>query len=409
LWTYGSRDTVADDGAPIGYREVMGSLPATVSELRMLGRGGDDGYVLYRSASSTDVMSLADTQSSVLWKSLHFVPRKLRELHEDGEQHFFARVKAGHARTQLSEKLPLKSLSTAELGPALWRKLLEKSRRKLDDIFFFRQWFLLYNLGAAPSFSFENFKRIVPPKDRLWADPFVVARDGKFHVFVEELVYGSGKGHISVIVMDRNGRWESPVPVLEAPYHLSYPFIFEFDGSLYMIPETKGSRSLELYKCTAFPYQWAFQHHLMQECVAVDPTLVHWQGKWWMFVNQIETAGASLSDELFVYYSDSPLSTRWTPHRRNPVVSDARSARPAGRLFVRDGRLFRPSQNCSFHYGYGFNICEITTLTETEYEERVVSRVEPTWARDMVSTHTFNHVDGLTLIDGHLHRGRYTP
>jgi len=125
-----------------------------------------------------------------------------------------------------------------------------------------------------------------------------------------------------------------------------------------------------------------------------------------MFSNRIETEGASLCDELFLYHSDSPLSDNWIPHQRNPIVSDVKSARSAGRLFVRDGHLYRPSQNCSGHYGYGFNICEITKLTETEYEEKIVSRVEPKWDKNVVSTHTINYEDGLTVIDGQLRRRR---
>ncbi len=123
-----------------------------------------------------------------------------------------------------------------------------------------------------------------------------------------------------------------------------------------------------------------------------------------MFTNRIETDGASTCDELFLHYSDSPLSENWIPHKRNPIVSDAKSARPAGRLFVRDGHLYRPSQNSSRHYGYGFNICEIIKLTETEYEEKIVSVVEPKWDKNIVSTHTISYEDGLTIIDGELRR-----
>jgi hypothetical protein len=196
------------------------------------------------------------------------------------------------------------------------------------------------------------------------------------------------------------------VPVLEAPYHLSYPFIFEFENGIYMLPESNGNRTIELYKCTEFPFKWAFQKNLMKDCRAVDPTLIQWQGRWWLFVAQVETEGSSLWDELFLYHSDSPLSDHWAAHPRNPVVSDVKSARPAGRCFVRNGRLYRPSQNCSPHYGYGFNLCEITKLTENEYEERVVERVEPNWDEEVVSTHTFNYEAGLTIIDGQLHRRR---
>jgi hypothetical protein len=392
-------------GMPAGYREVMESSPVTVSALEMLAGESGDGYELYRSCSSTDVMSLADNQSNVCWKALHFIPRKLEELHREGSEAFRSGLERHNAHLRAHETRH-NALSNGERAFLLWRKLLQKIGRKWEDTLYFRQWFLLYDLRQDISTSLDGFRRITPPRDRFWADPFVVARDGKYYVFIEELPYAARKGHISLIVMDRDGAWEQPVPILEAPYHLSYPFIFEFGGSLYMIPESRGNRTVGLYKCTAFPYEWEFQRNLMEDCQAVDATLVEWHGKWWLFVNQAQTEGASLWDELFLYYSDSPLSGDWTPHRRNPVVSDARSARPAGRPFARDGRLYRPSQDCSRHYGYGLNICEVTRLTETDYEERVVTRVVPGWDRNVVSTHTINHERGLTIADGQLLRRR---
>ena len=206
--------------------------------------------------------------------------------------------------------------------------------------------------------------------------------------------------------MNKDGVIEAPVRILEMPYHLSYPFIFEFENDTYMIPESRANRTVELYKCTAFPRKWEFQKNLMTNCDVADCTLLQWQGKWWLFANRVETKGASLWDELFLYYSDSPLSDKWIPHPSNPIVSDVKSARPAGQLFVRDERLYRPSQNCSGHYGYGFNICEITKLTETEYEEKIVSKVEPKWDKHVIATHTINYADGLTVIDGQLRRRR---
>lgn len=60
------------------------------------------------------------------------------------------------------------------------------------------------------------------------------------------------------------------------------------------------------------------------------------------------------------------------------------------------GRL---TQNCSGHYGYGFNICEITKLTDTNYKEKIVSKAESKWDKNIVSTHTINYENGLTIID----------
>jgi len=404
VWTCHHGDDTLNRGGPSGYREVMQSSPITGSILQILTEDLDCGIVLYRSYSSTHDTSLADNDSQVKWKSLHFIPRKLKELHDKGEETFFAKVKEENAHPQFYDRRLYKIPTNGELGVLLWKKLLQKVRRKWDDTLYLRQWFLLYDIRDGISTSLWRFKQIVPPKDRFWADPFVVARDNRYYIFIEEFLYATKKGHISLIVMNEDGSWEPPVRILEAPYHLSYPFVFEFENNFYMIPESYDNHTVELYICTALPLKWEFQKNLMENCRAVDATLFQWQGKWWMFANRIETDGASTWDELFLHYSDSPLSDNWTPHQRNPIVSDVKSARPAGRLFVRDGRLYRPSQNCSGHYGYGFNICEITKLTETDYEESIVSRVEPKWDKNIVSTHTINYEDGLTIIDGELRR-----
>jgi hypothetical protein len=76
--------------------------------------------------------------------------------------------------------------------------------------------------GNETGTSFRKFKKVLPPKDRLWADPFVVFHDNRYTVFVEEYLYHKGKGHISAIEVDEKGSWGSAQPVLEESYHLSY-------------------------------------------------------------------------------------------------------------------------------------------------------------------------------------------
>ena len=406
VWSYHHGDNRVNRGGPPGYWEVMESTPETGSILQIISEDIDNGNVIYRSFSSTNDRSLTDNTSNFYWKTLHFIPRKLKDLHQNGDNQFFAKLKEDNVHPQFYDRRLYKLPTNSELSILLWKKLLQKLSRKWHDLFYFNQWMLLYDIREGMSTSLWRFKHLTPPKDRFWADPFIVARDGRYYIFIEEFLYATQKGHISLIVMNKNGVLEPSVRILETPYHLSYPFIFEFENDTYMIPESRANRTVELYKCIAFPRKWEFQKNLMTNCDVADCTLLQWQGKWWLFANRVETKGASLWDELFLYHSDSPLSDKWLPHPKNPIVSDVKSARPAGQLFVRDERLYRPSQNCSGHYGYGFNICEITKLTETEYEEKIVSKVEPKWDKHVIATHTINYADGLTVIDGQLRRRR---
>lgn len=199
--------------------------------------------------------------------------------------------------------------------------------------------------------------------------------------------------------INEKGEYSDPVKIIDKPYHLSYPFTFKYEGDYYMVPESIANRTIDLYKCVEFPDKWEFQMSLMDNIKGVDATLLFHNEKWWMFVNVVENLGASAHDELFLYYSTELLTTDWKAHAQNPIVSDCKSARSAGKIFIEDGRLYRPSQNCSGRYGHGFNLSEILTLTETNYAEEIVSRVKPNWDKDIVGTHTFSRDKSLHVID----------
>ena len=92
----------------------------------------------------------------------------------------------------------------------------------------------------------------------------------------------------------------------------------------------------------------------------------------------IAVPGGRLNDETFLYFSDR-LEEGWQqPHPRNPVVSDARRARPAGRPFVHAGRLIRPSQDCTGRYGRRV----IFNVVEELYDRRLPAAPWARWARN---------------------------
>ena len=100
----------------------------------------------------------------------------------------------------------------------------------------------------------------------------------------------------------------------------------------------------------------------MSDIDAVDSTILFHNNKWWLFTGIKENDGASNSDELFLFYSQDPTSDQWIPHPQNPIISDVRRARPAGKIFSYQNKLYRPSQNGSYHYGYGININRIKKI-----------------------------------------------
>jgi hypothetical protein len=249
-------------------------------------------------------------------------------------------------------------------------------------------------------FTFDNtagFELLPCPSDRFYADPFLIERNGRAFLFFEDFRYKLGRACISYCEIFQDGTCTKPTVALNFPYHLSYPFVFEDEGTLYMIPESRSRRNIALYRAIDFPGTWVPDTILLNDVHAVDTTIIRMDGKYWMFAGTSD-GRYSNSDELSVFFSDA-LRGPWTPHPRNPIVSDVRRARPAGKLFYHDGKLIRPSQDCSKEYGYGLVFSEVIKLTQTEYEERTISRLDPESIRGSTRNHTYNRTEAFEVVD----------
>lgn len=265
------------------------------------------------------------------------------------------------------------------------------------------QWFLLvgrHRLEDLHRPSPAGLRPIFPPPDRFWADPFIWAHEGRPYVFCEEYLRERRVGRISVLALDADLRLAGPAqPVLSEDRHLSYPYLFEYQGDLYLVPETARSKRVDLYRCDGFPDRWTWQHSLICGIEAADATLFEHDGRWWMFC-AARAGHARINESLFAFHAESPLSDRWVPHAENPLVRDFSRGRPAGRV-LRDGagRLLRPSQDCVPRYGYGLGLNVIETLTPKRFRER---RIWHATGASVGGWHAMHHLDwqeGVLVMD----------
>ncbi|AMN43648.1 glucosamine inositolphosphorylceramide transferase family protein [Rhodoplanes sp. Z2-YC6860] len=241
------------------------------------------------------------------------------------------------------------------------------------------------------------FKVVEDDGARFYADPFLHRANGRTFLFVEEYPYADRRGLISAAEVVGDRLLAAPVPVLKRPYHLSYPLVFEHDGEFYMIPETGENRSVELYRAIEYPWKWELSAVLMQGAVFSDATILFHDGLWWLFMTA-DWFGASTQDELSIFYSET-LQGDWKPHLTNPVKSDSRSSRPAGRIVQQGGRLFRPAQDCDRTYGAGIVWFEITMLTKTCFSEREMTAWDGQAELSMDGLHSFDQLGSLQAID----------
>ncbi|WP_324381428.1 formyl transferase [Enterovirga sp.] len=260
----------------------------------------------------------------------------------------------------------------------------------------------LIDLRALPPVQWH---RLADDGRRFYADPFPIVHRGETWLFVEDFVHAVGKGVVSALRFGPDGPVGRPEPVLEEPHHLSYPFLFEREGAVWMIPESGGAGTIDLYRARNFPGGWEKVTTLVSGIVASDATLVEEGGRWWMFVTVRDGPPAaplgsgSYSDALHLW-SAPDFRGPWTPHPRNPVLIDIASARPAGAIVRRGGALIRPVQDCTRGYGHGLALARIDRLDEEDYAQTVETVFMPGPAWPGTRLHTLNSAGGLEFIDG---------
>ena len=382
-----------------GVREVAAGLPLTGSGLHVRLRAGDRPRLAYQSWSRTYPLSVARNRDPLLRKSAEFAWRALRELH-----------RSGHGWLEQCRQVePQAPGGAAALGgPEIARIAGRMAARGMEKALSVEQWFLAFSFEEKMiSGDLRGFTRLMPPKDRYWADPFVLEKGGRYFIFFEDLPFAAGKAHISMFEVTRDGGVTQPVKVLERDYHLSYPFLVEQDGELYMIPETGRNRTVEAYRCVDFPLRWRLERVLLDGPRLVDATFHRGTDRWWMFANAAAGGSRSFDDELHLFHADDLLG-EWKPHPRNPVKSDARCARPAGQLVWRNGALLRPAQICVPRYGAGLSLNRVLRLTPHEYAERQVERILPPPDSGLLGIHTLNRAGDLTVVDAFARRRRFT-
>ena len=406
IWAYRWGDHRKIEDGLTGFWEVVERWPETGVALQQLGADAKHNKTLFESWFFTYPYSPARSRTYILWSAASFLPRQVERLYRLGGEKYFQELKINVDKIPS----PLRSNRIPSNFAVLWI-MIKLAIRNLIEVYyrgFYREeWKLLFRFGHNAGKDLSAFKKITPPNDCFWADPHLVFQEPNYYVFIEEYPYRTKRGHISVIEMDRKGNHKRPIPILQKDWHLSFPFVFDWMGHYYMIPESSENKTIDLYECTKFPDQWQLKMTLMKGLKAVDTTLFYVQRKWWLFTAIAEQEAAAPQVELFLFYSDELFTDHWHAHPLNPIVSDVKRARGAGRIFLKDGKLYRPSQDCSKAYGYGFDLNEIVILSETEYSEKIAMSVRPDPEKRIIATHTYANQGDLTIVDALTRRPKW--
>ena len=228
------------------------------------------------------------------------------------------------------------------------------------------------------------------------ADPFLAVEDGRFYVFFEVLNRATSQGDIGYAESGDGIKWEYKSIVIDEPFHLSFPYVFKWEDSHYLIPESHHDLSIRLYRATSFPGEWKFVKSILNGEHYVDPSIFRYDNTWWLFYSNPQ------NDALNLYYSDE-LMGNWLPHPMNPIVkSNKHISRPGGRVLVHDGHLYRFTQDDEPSYGIQVFAFEITQLSITTYREKLVSE-----SPVVTMTGKGWNASGMDHVDAHFVNGSW--
>lgn len=227
------------------------------------------------------------------------------------------------------------------------------------------EWKVAFRLRSSGE---SHYNIVNAPKGTCIADPFLYeGENGEHFLFVELFDKKENKACIAYYSIVE-GKPEYHGKIIEQPYHMSYPCVFDYDGAHYMIPETSANLSVELYRAVEFPNKWEKVKDLVTGVRYVDTTVLK-QDDTYYAVSYRKCGGYWYLDAFKLDMEQQSL------HRIVSKTFPTNVGRPAGGFFTRQG-LMRPAQNCGRKYGESVILYQVDRIDSDAYEEHEVTRME---------------------------------
>lgn len=245
----------------------------------------------------------------------------------------------------------------------------------------------------------ETSKKVISVKEeseRYWgADPFLFTHMGRLYLFYERYDRKERKGEIWYRIIDDASGGQACYPAIIDESHMSFPFIFERGGRVFLIPETSNKKCIEVYVADEFPQKWSLYKCIVNEFPAVDTIVVTNEP------NKI-VLYTSLGDSCTVENYELTLDGDFNLLDRKMVKSaSSYGNRNAGRLFTENGITIRVGQNC-LNGEYGRSLVFFNFLCpekEIMLKEMTVGQLDWLNNKKYVGIHTYNVHDGYLALD----------
>lgn len=220
-------------------------------------------------------------------------------------------------------------------------------------------------------------KGLWKPKPVLFqADSFLFVKGEELFLFYE-LQHWDNPGYIVMTKTSDLKTWTKPVIVLQEPFHLSFPYVFEDNGSIYMVPESQESDSIRLYQANDSLTSFTFVRTLLKKereeglhYNLNDSHIYKQEGKYYLFTSYQK-------DWMYyqeLYVTEDLLNGTFVRHPQSPICTSNEYGRNGGSLIQYGNKLLRVTQDCHQNYGDNISLMEVTQLDEQHYQEQLYMR-----------------------------------
>jgi len=238
----------------------------------------------------------------------------------------------------------------------------------------------------------EDFqvKWIKMPKDRWYADPFVLdVNEHTVTLLVEDFSYSSRKGVISLLIIDRDTlEVVSRKELISRSTHLSFPNIVRKDDRIFIYPENAAGGQLDVYEFHPATCSCEYTATICDESVRdSDITCVFGMPLLFTAFSDDNTL------DVFQWNDTASRFVIWKKYR-----SDIPNMRLGGSVFEYDGRFYFPAQNQTKGYGSSIDIKEILFENDA-FSFRTVRHIASPHSKYRYGCHTLNEYGGVVVID----------
>ncbi|MCI8297597.1 MAG: hypothetical protein HFG22_17315 [Lachnospiraceae bacterium] len=261
------------------------------------------------------------------------------------------------------------------------------------------------------AFLFEEVR--INTSGRYWmADPFLFEKDGRVYLFYEAYDLIIQRGYIGYSIIREDGTTTDPKMIIKG-HHKSFPYIYENDEGIFIMPESCVDHNIRLFRAVDFPNEWKEERIIIEDIFSVDSILLHEMEKDYL-----------LTSEQYRYPSEEKVISCWVKNRLleisgdltidplkitgRVVVEGDKGVRNAGAVFYHDHKLVRPGQNCEDgRYGKGLKFFEINSIDP--YTEKLIYEIDCDEMQrhisffgkkyDLIGVHTYNSSENYEVID----------